>query len=51
MALRATKPNEDTPQARRVRASALPPGLEPLYGVRAFCPARSLTSTASSKER
>jgi hypothetical protein len=30
MALRATKPNEDAPQPRRVRASALPPG---------FCPA------------
>jgi len=47
MALRATKPDQDVPRPRRVRASALPPG---------FCQARTFTSvsplwTASSKER
>ena len=43
MAIRATKPDQDAPQPRRVRASALPPGLESPLGVRAFCPARVFT--------
>jgi len=42
MALRATKLNEDAPQPRRVRASALPPG---------FCPARNFTSVRPSTHR
>jgi len=38
-------------QPRRVRASALPPGLESPLGVRAFCPARSFTSVAPFTHR
>ena len=53
MALRATKTNEDAPLPRRVRASALPPGLEsPIRGESILPGAElALPPVESSKER
>jgi hypothetical protein len=44
MALRATELNEDAPQPRGVKASALPPGFRP-------APELALPPVAYSKER
>ena len=47
MALRATKLNEDAPPPRRVRASALPPGLESLLRGESILPGANFSLSPS----